>query len=85
MFSLMSIESVVIEAIAKQKQLSLDAISLDSKLQDLGVSSLDAITIVYEVEEAFDVEVPNDALERLDRVKDIVEGVSRLLSKDTVG
>ncbi|EGW53300.1 histidine kinase [Candidatus Endoriftia persephone str. Guaymas] len=81
----MSIESVVIEAIAKQKQLSLDAISLDSKLQDLGVSSLDAITIVYEVEEAFDVEVPNDALERLDRVKDIVEGVSRLLSKDTVG
>ncbi|KRT54925.1 acyl carrier protein [endosymbiont of Ridgeia piscesae] len=81
----MSIESVVIEAIAKQKQLSLDAISLDSKLQDLGVSSLDAITIVYEVEEAFDVEVPNDALERLDRVKDIVEGVSRLLSKDTAG
>ena len=74
------IEKAVVAAIAKQKQISNDIISPVSSLQELGVSSLDAITIVYEIEELFDVEVPNEELESLLTVKDIVDGISNLIS-----
>ncbi|MBL3528095.1 MAG: acyl carrier protein [gamma proteobacterium endosymbiont of Lamellibrachia anaximandri] len=76
----MDIETVVISAIATQKQLDTANIKRESRLQDLGVSSLDAITIVYEVEEAFDVEIPNAELEKLETVGDIVDGIGSLLA-----
>lgn len=74
------IAEAVIKAIAKQKQLDPAAISSDSILVALGISSLDAITIVYEMEEMFDVEVPNEELENLKTVQDIVDGIIRLIS-----
>ncbi|RLJ16396.1 histidine kinase [bacterium endosymbiont of Escarpia laminata] len=76
----LDIEAVVVSAIATQKQLDTASIKRESRLQDLGVSSLDAITIVYEVEEAFDVEIPNAELEKLETVGDIVDGIGNLLA-----
>jgi acyl carrier protein len=69
----------VITAIAKQKQLDPEAITSESVLKDLGISSLDAITIVYELEEEFDIEVPSDDLDNLDSVQDIVNSISDLI------
>lgn len=75
----MDIETIVKTAIATQKMIDVDSIALETSLQDLGVTSLDAITIVYEVEEICDIEVPNDELEGLATVQDIVTGVQSLL------
>ena len=36
--------------------------------------------IIYEIEEMFDVEVPNDNLDGLKTVQDIVYGVSELIA-----
>jgi acyl carrier protein len=69
----------VIAAIAKQKQLDPETITSESVLKDLGISSLDAITIVYELEEEFDIEVPSDDLDNLDTVQDIVDSISKLI------
>jgi len=77
----MDIETIVKTAIANQKMIDVDTIALETSLQDLGVTSLDAITIVYEVEEICDIEVPNDELESLTSVQDIVAGVQSLLKK----
>ena len=76
------IESVVVKAIAAQKQLDEGLVGLDTQLEDLGINSLDAITIIYEIEEAFDVEIPNDEIEGLSNVRDIIDGVRRLLGED---
>lgn len=73
------IETIVKNAIASQKMIDAGSITLDSSLEALGITSLDAITIVYEVEEVCDIEVPNDQLESLRTVADIVEGVKSLL------
>lgn len=73
------IETIVKTAIANQKMIDAESINLDSSLEALGITSLDAITIVYEVEEVCDIEVPNDQLESLMTVGDIVSGVSGLL------
>lgn len=74
-----NLESAVITAIAKQKMLDESSISTASSLESLGISSLDAITIVYEIEEQFDVEVPNEQLESLKTVQDIVDGITNLI------
>ena len=73
------IEQAVKDAIARQKHLDSEVIGTESSLTSLGITSLDAITIVYEIEEQFDVEVPNDQLDSLETVKDIVDGVMRLI------
>ncbi|MEJ1462309.1 MAG: acyl carrier protein [Candidatus Sedimenticola sp. (ex Thyasira tokunagai)] len=67
------------EVIANHKLLDVESVSLNSSLSDLGISSLDAITIVYEIEELFDIEVPNEQLESLQTVQDIVDGISNLV------
>lgn len=70
----------VITAIAKQKHLEPGSITAASSLGELGVTSLDAITIVFDIEEVFDIEVPGDVLDGLESVQDIVDGISRLIN-----
>ena len=73
------VKTVAIGAIARQKNLDPASVTEESTLEVLGVSSLDAITIVYEIEDEFDVEVPNEALEGLRTVRDIIEGIEALI------
>ncbi len=69
----------VVAAVARQKNISPSTIQPETTLEELGISSLDAITIVYEIEDAFDVEVPNENLESLKTVRDIVDGIAELM------
>ena len=69
----------VIVAIAKQKHMAPKTITNESRLDELGVTSLDAITIVYDIEEEFDIEVPGDVLENMLSVQDIVDGICELI------
>lgn len=71
--------SVVSKAISKQKMLDVSRIQKSSTLDELGISSLDAITIIYEIEDALDIEVPNDSLENLSTVHDILVEVALLV------
>jgi len=74
------IEQVLKESIARQKMLSAEEITLDSSLEELGITSLDAITLVFDIEDQYGIEVPNEKLKQLRTVKDIVEGVEKLLA-----
>ena len=50
-----------------------DSISMDSLLvEDLGADSLDSIDIVMSVEEEFKIEVPDEVVENMTTVADIV-------------
>ena len=74
------IEQTLKESIARLKILSVEEINLDSRLDELGISSLDSISLVFDIEDKYGVEVPNEALKKLQTVRDIVEGVERLLA-----
>jgi acyl carrier protein len=67
-------------AISKQKGLDSSCIHVDSSLLELGVNSLDAISIVYDIEDRFEVEVPNEMLADLESVRDIVNRLSTLIT-----
>ena len=72
------IASRCIEIIAKSKSISPDTITLASTFDELNVDSLDKINISFEVEEAFDIEIPDDALGSLKTVGDVVAGVRKI-------
>jgi acyl carrier protein len=67
-----------IDIIAKSKSIPADTITLASTFDELNVDSLDKINISFEVEEAFAIEIPDEALSTLKTVGDMVEGVARL-------
>lgn len=69
----------VINAITKQKHLEPESIKSTSSLEELGITSLDAITIVFDIEEEFGIEVPPNELESMKTVQDILDCVSKLV------
>ncbi|MCU1322153.1 MAG: phosphopantetheine-binding protein [Acidobacteriaceae bacterium] len=69
-----------IDIIAKSKSLPPDSLSLDSTFDSLAIDSLDKINISFEVEEAFDIDIPDDALGSLRTVGDVVNGVKKILA-----
>jgi acyl carrier protein len=69
-----------IEIIAKSKSIPANTITLASTFEQLNVDSLDKINICFEVEEAFNVEIPDEALGTIKTVGDMVDGVAKLSS-----
>jgi acyl carrier protein len=67
-----------IEIIAKSKGIPADSITLDSTFDSLNIDSLDKINISFEVEEAFSIEIPDEALGTIKTVGDMVRGVNEL-------
>jgi acyl carrier protein len=74
------IASRCIDIIAKSKNISPDTVTLASTFEELNIDSLDKINISFEVEEAFNIEIPDDALGTIKTVGDMVDGVTKLQS-----
>lgn len=67
------------------EQLSIDAgrIDMDSNLEDdLGADSLDAIDIVMTIEDRYSVEVPDEIIESMKTVEDIVTFIENNIGND---
>ncbi|MFR5875878.1 MAG: acyl carrier protein [Eubacterium sp.] len=61
------------EILADQLDIKVDDITLESKLSDdLGADSLDAIDIVMTIEDQYSIEVPDETIEIMKTVEDIV-------------
>ena len=67
-----------IEIIAKEKNIPPDTVQLDTSFEQLKIDSLDKINISFEVEEAFGINIPDDALNTIATVADVVNGVKQL-------
>ncbi len=77
----MSTEQIIFDIIAKTCNLERERITLESTLKDLDVHSLDAVQVLFEIEDRFDIAVP----EREDQyssgtVRELIEGVDRLIA-----
>ena len=69
-----------IAIIAKAKNIPADTIALETTFEELNIDSLDKINISFEVEEAFDIAIPDEALGSLKTVGDVVRGVDQLVA-----
>ena len=76
-----STEQTIIDIIAKTCSIERERITLDATLKDLDVHSLDAVQVLFEIEDRFNISVP----EREDQyssgtVRDLIAGVYKLLA-----
>jgi len=72
------IAATIIHFIATLKSLPPDSITPASSFDELRMDSLDKINLSFEVEERFNISIPDNALDSLRTVGDIIAGVQRL-------
>ncbi|MGA7917696.1 MAG: acyl carrier protein [Candidatus Acidiferrales bacterium] len=70
----------VISTLASVKRIPADTITLETNLQDLGIDSLDVFTLLFELENAFKISIPDDDVRSLRTVNDVVDGIKKLLA-----
>lgn len=70
----------VIATLASVKRISAEKITLETNLQDLGIDSLDVFTLLFELENAFKISIPDDDVRSIRTVNDIVDGIRKLLA-----
>ncbi len=64
----------VVDIIANQLGVEKDIITAEaSVVDDLGADSLDVVELVMALEEAFDLEIPDEDAEKIRTVKDIFD------------
>lgn len=73
----MSFEKVA-EIIVKTASCKIEDVQPDSQLGALGIDSLKAITVIFELEEAFDIEIPNEVIPSIVTVNDILLNINAL-------
>ena len=65
----MSIEERVIEIVSEQMGVNKDQITKDTSfINDLGADSLDTVELVMELEEEFDLTIPDEKAEEIQTV-----------------
>lgn len=63
----------ILTALAKELKRDVSTIGLNQSLRgDLGLNSLDAIELMFRVEEEFDLSIPDADLQKLVTVRDLV-------------
>jgi acyl carrier protein len=70
--------------IAKQKSITPDQIRLDSTFDELALDSLDRVSLAFDIEEKYDIEIPDDKLGRIRTVSDMVTGIEEALRQKSV-
>lgn len=62
------------DIIVEQLDVEEDAVTMEASItDDLGADSLDIVDLVMSIEESFDVEIPDEEVENIKTVGDIVK------------
>jgi len=68
------IQEKVIELVAKQLGIAKEKITRDSSfVNDLNADSLDTVELVMEIEDKFDLSIPDEAAEKIQTVGDAIK------------
>jgi acyl carrier protein len=73
-----SVESQVIKIVSEQLGVTIDKITRQSAfVEDLGADSLDTVELVMALEEEFDMEIPDEAAEKIKTVGDAIDYIEK--------
>jgi acyl carrier protein len=81
------VASDVIEIITKKKRVDKPTVELTDRLEDLGLESLDAVEMIFDLEEKFDISIPynantNNPRTEFDTVDDVVKAIEKLVAEN---
>ena len=80
------VASDVIAIIAKKKRVDKPNVELSDRLDDLGLESLNAVEMIFDLEEKFNIEIPynantNNPSTEFGTVGDVVKAIQQLVDK----
>ena len=75
------LDTRVFAVIAKTQRIPIESISLESTFEELKIDSLDGINIVFELENTFNVTIPDEGVQNMHTVRETVEGIRKLIEQ----
>jgi acyl carrier protein len=70
----------VIQVIAKTQHLPPESITIDQTFAELKFDSLDGMNIMFAIENEFDISIPDDQAVQIKSVREMVEGIEKLVA-----
>ena len=80
-----TVQERVIRVFADFKKVPPEEITMDTTFEELGFDSLDGLNLVFELEEEFDMTIPDDRVADMKGVRQAVEGIEALLEAKAKG
>ena len=79
------VEQRVIEVIADQLEVSHDRITRETSIaDDLGADSLDTVELLMELEEEFDIDIPDNAGKKIQTVGQAIDEIERIVENQSI-
>jgi acyl carrier protein len=69
----------ILRIIAETQRKDVAQVTIDSSFEELGIDSMDGINIIFALENEFNINVPDEEVKNIRSVRDVVEGVIRLI------
>jgi acyl carrier protein len=66
--------------LSRKKGVNKELITIDSSFEELGLDSLDSIELIADMEEEFNVTIPNTELQEIKTIRNAVNGLSKALN-----
>ena len=70
----------VCQVIATSKRIPVERVTVDSAFEELGIDSMDAVEILFALENEFDINIPDEEVKTVRNVRQMVEGVEKLMA-----
>jgi acyl carrier protein len=74
------VENRVIRLVAETQKIDPTSIRPESTFEELKIDSFDGLNLLFAVESEFDIRVSDDDAKSLRSVRDMIEGVEKLLA-----
>ena len=75
----------VLKSIATSKRIPLETVTIDSDFEQLNIDSMDAVEILFALENEFDIVIPDDEVRSVRNVRQMCEGVEKLVAAKSAG
>jgi acyl carrier protein len=75
----------VLKSIATSKRIPLETVTIDSSFEQLTIDSMDAVEILFALENEFDIVIPDDEVRSVRNVRQMCEGVKKLVAAKAAG
>jgi acyl carrier protein len=70
----------VLNTIAASKRIPRESVTIDSEFEQLGIDSMDAVEILFALENEFDINIPNEEVQQVRNVRQMCTGVAKLVA-----
>jgi acyl carrier protein len=71
--------------VANSQRIPVEKVTIESTFQELGIDSMDAVNILFGLESEFDINIPDDEVKDIRTVRQMAEGVEKLVAAKAAG